>query len=169
MTRTLTNFINGESVDAAEGRTSELVDPSTGDVFATAPVSGDADIDAAFQSAERAFETWRDITPSDRQRALLRIADAIEDRAAELVDVECQNTGKPRELTTSEEISPMCDQIRFFAGAARVLEGKSARRVHDRLRFVHPARADRRLRRRDALELPGDDGGLEVGPGARGR
>jgi betaine-aldehyde dehydrogenase len=126
MTRTLTNFINGEPVDAAEGRTSELVDPSTGEVFATAPVSGEADIDAAFQSAERAFETWRDATPSDRQRALLRIADAIEERAAELVDVECQNTGKPRELTTSEEVPPMCDQIRFFAGAARVLEGKSA-------------------------------------------
>jgi betaine-aldehyde dehydrogenase len=126
MTRTITNFVNGEPVDAADGRTGELLDPSTGEVFATAPVSGDADIDAAFQSAERAFESWRDTTPSDRQRALLRIADAIEARAAELVDIECQNTGKPRELTTSEEIPPMCDQIRFFAGAARVLEGKSA-------------------------------------------
>ena len=74
----------------------------------------------------RAFETWRDATPSERQRALLRIADAIEERADELVAIESQNTGKPRELTASEEIPPMCDQIRFFAGAARVLEGKSA-------------------------------------------
>jgi betaine-aldehyde dehydrogenase len=122
----ITNFIGGERAPAADGRSSELIDPSTGEVFATAPVSGQADIDAAFQSAARAFETWRDSTPSDRQRALLRIADAIEERADELVAIESRNTGKPRELTTSEELPPMCDQIRFFAGAARVLDGKSA-------------------------------------------
>jgi betaine-aldehyde dehydrogenase len=122
----ITNFIGGERVPAADGRTSELIDPSTGEVFATAPVSGQADIDAAFKAAERAFETWRDATPGDRQRALLRIAGAIEERGDELVAIESQNTGKPRELTASEEVPPMCDQIRFFAGAARVLEGKSA-------------------------------------------
>jgi betaine-aldehyde dehydrogenase len=125
-TTEITNFIGGSRVPATEGRTSELVDPSSGDVFATAPISGPADIDAALDSAARAFESWRDATPSDRQRALLRIADAIEERAEELVAIESQNTGKPRELTMSEEIPPMCDQIRFFAGAARVLEGKSA-------------------------------------------
>jgi betaine-aldehyde dehydrogenase len=125
-TTEITNFINGARVAAADGRTSELVDPSTGDVFATAPVSGQADLDAAFQSATRGFETWRDATPGERQLALLKIADAIEERADELVAVESQNTGKPRELTASEEVPPMCDQIRFFAGAARVLEGKSA-------------------------------------------
>jgi betaine-aldehyde dehydrogenase len=125
-TTEITNFINGARVAAADGRTSELVDPSTGDVFATAPVSGQADLDAAFQSAARGFETWRDATPGERQLALLKIADAIEERADELVAVESQNTGKPRELTASEEVPPMCDQIRFFAGAARVLEGKSA-------------------------------------------
>jgi betaine-aldehyde dehydrogenase len=126
MTQELRNFIDGERVAPADGRTSELVDPSTGEVFATAPVSGETDVDAAFLSAARAFEGWRETTPSERQRALLRIADAIERRADELVDVESQNTGKPRGLTASEEVPPMCDQIRFFAGAARVLEGKSA-------------------------------------------
>ena len=125
-TTEITNFINGARVAAADGRTSDLVDPSTGDVFATAPVSGQADLDAAFQSAARGFEAWRDATPGERQLALLKIADAIEERADELVAVESQNTGKPRELTASEEVPPMCDQIRFFAGAARVLEGKSA-------------------------------------------
>jgi betaine-aldehyde dehydrogenase len=125
-TTEITNFINGARVAAADGRTAELVDPSTGDVFATAPVSGQADLDAAFDSSARAFETWRDATPGERQLALLKIADAIEERGDELVAVESQNTGKPRELTASEEIPPMCDQIRFFAGAARVLEGKSA-------------------------------------------
>jgi betaine-aldehyde dehydrogenase len=120
------NFINGEPVDAADGRTTELIDPSTGDVYANAALSGEADIDAAFSSAARAFESWRDSTPSERQRALLKIADAIEERADELVDVESRNTGKPKQLTADEEVPPMCDQIRFFAGAARTLEGKSA-------------------------------------------
>ena len=125
-TTAITNFIGGARAPSADGRTSELIDPSTGEVFATAPVSGPADIDAAYDAAWRAFETWRDTTPSERQRALLKIADAFEEHADELVAIESQNTGKPIELTASEEIPPMCDQIRFFAGAARVLEGKSA-------------------------------------------
>jgi betaine-aldehyde dehydrogenase len=126
MATEITNFIHGERVAAADGRTTDVIDPSTGEAYATAALSGAVDIDAAFQAAERAFESWRDTTPSERQRALLRIADAIEERADELVDVESQNTGKPRQLTADEELPPMCDQIRFFAGAARVLEGRSA-------------------------------------------
>jgi len=123
----LTNFVGGASVAAADGRTSDLVDPTTGQVFATAPVSSRADVDAAMQAAAAAFEGgWRDSTPSDRQKALIRIADAIESRAEEMVDAEVANTGKPRALTLSAEIPPMVDQIRFFAGAARVLEGRSA-------------------------------------------
>src|SRR5919108_2083073 len=122
----ISNFIHGKKVAAADGQASDLVDPSSGDVFATAPISRAADIDAAFQDSARAFETWRDTTPSERQRALLRIADAFEERAEELVAIESQNTGKPKQLTMEEEVPPMCDQIRFFAGAARVLEGKSA-------------------------------------------
>jgi betaine-aldehyde dehydrogenase len=122
----IANFIHGKRVAAADGQTSDLVDPSTGDVYATAPVSREADIDAAFQDSARAFESWRDATPSERQRALLRIADAFEERAEELVAIESQNTGKPKQLTMEEEIPPMCDQIRFFAGAARLLEGTAA-------------------------------------------
>jgi betaine-aldehyde dehydrogenase len=120
------NIIAGADAPAADGRTSELIDPATGDAYATAPVSGAADVDQAFAAAAAGFEVWRDATPSERQLALLRLADALEARADELVDVECRNTGKPRALTMSEEIPPMVDQIRFFAGAARVLEGKSA-------------------------------------------
>src|SRR3954453_13569693 len=126
MSTEITNFIHGARVAAADGATTDLVDPSTGEVFATAALSRQADVDAAFEDAERAFEQWRDTTPSERQRALLRIADAIEGRADELVAVESQNTGKPKGLTMEEEVPPMVDQIRFFAGAARTLEGRSA-------------------------------------------
>ncbi|MHB1508380.1 MAG: gamma-aminobutyraldehyde dehydrogenase [Acidimicrobiales bacterium] len=124
--RRLQNFVNGEYVDAKSGRTSPLINPSTGDVFAEAPVSESDDVNAAFESAESAFQVWRDATPAERSRALLKIADAIEARAQDLVRVESENTGKPLGLTLSEEIPPMVDQIRFFAGAARVLEGRSA-------------------------------------------
>ena len=120
------NFVNGEHVDSADGRTTEVIDPSTGQPFATAPLSGAADVDAAMRAAEAAFVGWREATPSERSLALIRIADAVEARADELIELEAQNCGKPVELTRSEEIPPMVDQIRFFAGAARHLEGKSA-------------------------------------------
>jgi betaine-aldehyde dehydrogenase len=126
MTRQVQNFVNGKLVDAADGRTTDLIDPSTGEVFGTAPLSGEADVDAAYQAASAAFETWRDSTPSDRQRALLKFADAFEARSEEVLAAECQNTGKPLGVTRSEEIPPTLDQIRFFAGAARLLEGRSA-------------------------------------------
>ena len=122
----LSNFINGKSVDSTSGETTTLVNPATGQPFATAPKSNAADIDAAFNAASDAFVDWRDSTPSQRQRALLKIADAIEERADEVIAIECENTGKPISLTSSEEVPPMVDQIRFFAGAARNLEGKSA-------------------------------------------
>jgi betaine-aldehyde dehydrogenase len=125
-TRKLYNVVGGERRDAADGRTMELVDPSTGQVFAEAPLSGQADIDAACQAAAKGFEVWRDATPSERSRALLQIADAIEARAEELVALESENTGKPVQLTLDEEVPPAADQIRFFAGAARVLNGLSA-------------------------------------------
>jgi betaine-aldehyde dehydrogenase len=124
--KTLKNFINGSFVESAEGRTSEVVNPSTGQVYATAPISGSEDVERAVQAASAAFEEWRDATPSERQRALLKIADAMEARAEELVAVESENTGKPIAVTMAEEIPPMLDQIRFFAGAARLLEGRSA-------------------------------------------
>ena len=120
------NFVGGEYVEASDGRSYELINPATGEVFAEAPVSNGADVDRAFEVADRAFETWRDTTPSERQLALLRIADAIEERAEDLVRAESENTGKPFMLTMEEEIPAMVDQIRFFAGAARCLEGKAA-------------------------------------------
>ena len=125
-TRTLKNFVGGEQVDPADGRTYDLVNPATGEVSAQAPLSSKEDVDRAFAAAERAFESWRDTTPSERQLAMFRIADAIEERAEELVSAESENTGKPFGPHHEEEIPAMVDQIRFFAGAARVLEGKSA-------------------------------------------
>ncbi|MGW6978757.1 gamma-aminobutyraldehyde dehydrogenase [Streptomyces sp. NPDC054932] len=124
--RRLRNYIGGEFKDAADGRTTEVVNPATGEVYATAPLSGQADVDAAMAAAAAAFPGWRDTTPSERQKALLKIADAFEARADELVAAESENTGKPLALTASEELPPMVDQIRFFAGAARLLEGRSA-------------------------------------------
>ncbi len=126
MARNVQNFVDGKLIDAADGRRVELINPSTGAVFGSAPVSGAADVDAAYRAAARAFETWRDTTPSERQLALLRFADALEARAEELIAAECENTGKPIELTRTEEVPPALDQLRFFAGAARLLEGRSA-------------------------------------------
>jgi betaine-aldehyde dehydrogenase len=120
------NFVNGAPSEAADGRTSDLVDPTTGQVYGTAPLSGRQDVAAATRAAAEAFQSWRDTTPSQRQLALNRFADAVEARAQELVAAESRNTGKPLGLTMSEEVPPMVDQIRFFAGAARVLEGRSA-------------------------------------------
>jgi len=122
----LKNLINGELVASSSGEVTSIVDPSTGQAYAQAPNSNQADVDAAMTSAASAFVGWRDSTPSERQRALLKIADALESRSEELVAIESRNTGKPLAITTSEEIPPMIDQIRFFAGAARNLEGKSA-------------------------------------------
>jgi betaine-aldehyde dehydrogenase len=122
----LQNFIGGQWTDLSYDKRADLIDPSTGEVFATAPVSGTTEVDAAFAAAAEAFPAWRDATPAERSLALLRIADALEKRADEFVKAEAQNTGKPIELTASEEIPPMVDQIRFFAGAARMLEGRSA-------------------------------------------
>jgi betaine-aldehyde dehydrogenase len=120
------NFVNGEWVDAKDGRTSPVINPATGEQYAEATLSGPADVDLAMQAAATAFEDWRDSTPSERSLALFRIADAIEARADEIMHLECENTGKPYAVHRGEEIGPMVDQIRFFAGAARHLEGKSA-------------------------------------------
>ncbi|TCO55038.1 gamma-aminobutyraldehyde dehydrogenase [Actinocrispum wychmicini] len=120
------NFVNGEHTDAADGRTLDIVNPATGEVYATSPLSGQSDVDKAVAAAEAAFESWRDTTPASRQLSLLRIADALEARAEEFNQVEAENTGKPLAVTRVEELPVAVDQIRFFAGAARILEGKSA-------------------------------------------
>ena len=120
------NFIDGQHVDAAKGDTLDIINPATGKVYATSPNSKQADIDAAMAAAQRGFDVWKESTPSERSLALFRIADAIEKRKDEFIAMEVENCGKPVAITTSEEIPPMVDQIRFFAGAARMLEGKSA-------------------------------------------
>lgn len=123
---TVRNFIDGQLVDSNSGATMPLVDPSTGQEYGTAPVSNEQDVDNAYAAAARAFTGWRKTTPSERQKALLGFADEVEKAADALVAAEGRNTGKPNHVTAVEEIPPMVDQIRFFAGAARVLEGKSA-------------------------------------------
>src|SRR3954462_11765909 len=115
---TFRNVINGELVDAASGESYDILDPTTGEVYATSPKSGPEDLDRAYKAASTAFETWRDATPSDRQKALLNIADALETRAREFVEVESKDTGKPIGFTVDEELPPAIDQLRFFAGAA---------------------------------------------------
>lgn len=120
------NVINGELVDAVSGETYDVVDPTTGEVYATAPMSGAEDIDRAYKAAQAAFEGWGSATPQDRSNALLKLANAIESRVEEINAVECKDTGKPLGLTMSEEMPYASDHFKFFAGAARVLEGKSA-------------------------------------------
>ncbi len=129
--RRLANFIGGESVAPRSGKYVELLSPVTGQPFAEMPVSDESAVDHAFQVAAKAFTSWRRTTPSVRARALLKIADLLEANADELVAVEAENTGKIISLTMSEEIPPMIDQIRFFAGAARLLEGRGATEYMD--------------------------------------
>ncbi|MCU1439930.1 MAG: aldehyde dehydrogenase family protein [Rhodoglobus sp.] len=120
------NFINGEYVSAKGDTSFDVIDPSTGDTYAQSPVSGSADVDAAFSAAAAAFEEWGETTPAERQLALFRIADAMEARAEEFADLESKDTGKPRASLVDDEIMVSVDQIRFFAGEARHLNGMAA-------------------------------------------
>ena len=123
---TVQNFVDGQRVDSSSGATMPLIDPSTGEQYGTAPVSNEQDIDSAYAAAAKAFKDWKKTTPGQRQKALLDFADDVEKAAEDLVAAEGRNCGKPNHVTMAEEIPAMVDQIRFFAGAARVLEGKSA-------------------------------------------
>jgi betaine-aldehyde dehydrogenase len=121
--RELKSFVNGEYVTSKSGETMDIINPATGQVYATAPKSNAADIDAAYKAADKAFEEWSQTTPAERQLALFRIADALEARVEEMADVESENTGKPRAALPADEVLLSVDQIRFFAGAARNLQG----------------------------------------------
>ena len=99
--KTLNNFVNGKKQASASGATSEIINPVTGTAYMTAPVSNATDVDQAVNAAANAFEGWRDSTPSERQRALLKIADAFESRADELIAIESETTGKPMSLISS--------------------------------------------------------------------
>jgi len=117
------NFINGGYVSAQGDSSFDVIDPATEQAYASSPVSGAADVDAAFGAAAAAFEQWGETTPAERQLALFRIADAMEARAEEFADLESKDTGKPRASLVTDEIMLSVDQIRFFAGEARHLSG----------------------------------------------
>jgi len=125
-TQTLQNFIDGEFVGPAEGETEPVLNPATGDEIAQAPKSTGPDVDRAVAAARGAFDDWSRTTPGERALALLRIADAIESHADEIAQLESANAGKPLQAFKDDEIPFMVDNLRFFAGAARCLEGRSA-------------------------------------------
>src|SRR5579884_3643552 len=102
--RTLQNFIDGEFVDTAEGRTTTVVNPATGEAIAEAPDSTAQDVDRAVAAARRAWESYRDTTPGDRALMMLRLADAIEDHADEIAELEAANAGKPIQAFKDDEI-----------------------------------------------------------------
>jgi len=126
VTRTLRNFVDGEHVDPVEGRSEPILNPATGEQIATAPLSGAEDVDRAVQAARRAFDGWANATPGERSLALLNLADAVEEHADELAELEALDAGKPIEAVKADEIPVVADNLRFFAGAARHLEGLSA-------------------------------------------
>ena len=120
-------FIDGEWVNSSDGATRDIISPATGAVMASVQEGTADDANRAIAAAKKAFYgEWYDMTPKDRQLALLRLADRIEEHADELVKIESENVGKPFDVTMSEEIPPIVDNLRFFAGAARMLEGRSA-------------------------------------------
>ncbi|KAA0021783.1 gamma-aminobutyraldehyde dehydrogenase [Antrihabitans cavernicola] len=122
----LQNYIDGAFVDSTATDTLDLINPVDETVVGRAPISNQDDVNAAVAAAESAFESWGKTTPSVRQTALLKLADAIEAHSDELVEAQCRNTGQPKAVIAAEEIAVSADQVRFFAGAARMLEGKSA-------------------------------------------
>jgi betaine-aldehyde dehydrogenase len=124
--QTLQNFIDGEFADPADGRTEPIINPATGQTIAHAPLSSVEDVERAVAAARGAFEGWSNQTPGERSLALLKLADAVEEHGDELARLEALDAGKPIEAVKSDEIPAAVDNIRFFAAAARVLEGKSA-------------------------------------------
>lgn len=125
-TELLKNYIDGAFVDSTSDEAIDLINPVDESVVGRAPVSTEADVEAAVAAAQRAFRTWGKTTPGQRQKALLALADAIEEHSDELVEAQCRNTGQPKAIIAAEEIKVGADQLRFFAGAARLIEGKSA-------------------------------------------
>ncbi|WP_433508758.1 gamma-aminobutyraldehyde dehydrogenase [Nonomuraea sp. CA-143628] len=122
----LRNFIDGEFTDPLAAGSMPVLDPATGETIAQAPRSGPEDVDRAVAAAKAAFPGWAETTPGQRALALLKLADAIEEHAAELAELESANAGKPLHVVAGDEIGAMADNLRFFAGAARCLEGKAA-------------------------------------------
>ena len=124
-TKTYQQFIGGEWTDSASGQTLAVENPANGEVIGHVQASGPEDVDRAVKAAEKAFQTWQHTTPGERSNLLLKLADAIEARTDELGRLESRNAGKPVGAAI-DEIPVMVDNLRFFAGAARVMEGKAA-------------------------------------------
>ena len=123
--QTLSNFVDGEPL-APDGDTEAVLNPATGEELARAPVSSAHDVDRAVRAARGAFEGWSQTTPAQRAQALLALADTIDEHAEEIARLEALNAGKPIEAVKSDELPVMSDNLRFFAGAARCLEGRAA-------------------------------------------
>jgi 1-pyrroline dehydrogenase len=119
------NFVGGEWVDAVDGETMEVLNPATGDVIAEVPRGTQADVDRAVAAANEALPDWLEKTPKDRMELLLKLADLMDEHAEELARLESLNVGKPMSIAR-DEMPFSADNLRFFAGAARNLEGKSA-------------------------------------------
>jgi betaine-aldehyde dehydrogenase len=125
-TAPLRNFIDGDFVEAAEGATTPVLNPATGEESWQAASSGTEDVDRAVAAARRAFPGWAATPPGERALALLKLADAIEEHGDELSELESRNAGKPIEAVKGDELPVWVDNLRFFAGAARTMEGKPA-------------------------------------------
>jgi betaine-aldehyde dehydrogenase/aminobutyraldehyde dehydrogenase len=119
------NFVGGEFIDSASGETMEVLNPSTGETIAEVPRSTAEDVERAVQAAQKALPAWLDKTPKDRMELLLKLADVLDEHADELTRLESQNVGKPMSIA-GDEVPFSADNLRFFAGAARTLEGKAA-------------------------------------------
>jgi 1-pyrroline dehydrogenase len=120
----LQNLVGGEWVDAVDGGTAEIINPATGEPIGEVPQGTQADVDRAVEAAKKAWPEWRESTPAERAELLLKLADAIDEHTDELAEIESRNVGKP--LAAARDELPVCaDNIRFFAGAARILEGRS--------------------------------------------
>jgi betaine-aldehyde dehydrogenase len=133
----LRNFIGGKAVDPVEGRTEEVVNPATGETIAEAPLSTKADVDAAVAAAKAALPGWAATPPAERAQALLRMANLVEERGEQIADSESADAGKPRGAVIEDEVPVMADQLRFFAGAARTMEGRAAGEyMRDRTSFI---------------------------------
>ncbi len=124
--QTVQNLINNASVAGSSGETEPILNPSTGEVIAHAPLSSTEDVDRAVNAAAKAFEAWSQTTPGERSLLLLKLADAIEEHGDEIAELESDNAGKPLAAVKADEIPFMADNLRFFAGAARCMEGKAA-------------------------------------------
>jgi len=135
----LENYINGEFVASAATETLDLINPVDESVVGRTPVSTKEDVDAAVEAAQRAFETWGKTTPSVRQAALLKLADAIEAHSDEIVAAESANTGQAHQMIADEEVKVGADQMRFFSRSRTTFRGQGGRRVHGGFHLLRPS------------------------------